>query len=186
MSYLVQHQNLSEERSFEWKRAKGGKLISGNDGGATYMPGNSPAGEDDLGGGLYRARSYGTMTYALTKSYLLCGLAPEDRRVAAALRWLADHYTLDHNPGYANPDKNAEGLYYYYQAMARTLARVGADDFADRDGHPIPWRTDLARHLADEQRTDGSWFNDRASRWWEGSPTLCTGYAVLALKASAE
>ncbi len=186
MGFLVKHQNLAEEQVFRWKRPQGGTIISGTDGGATYMPGNSPAGEDDLGNDLYRARSYGTMTFALTKSYLLCGLSADDRRVAAALRWLADHYTLDVNPGYADPSQAAQGLYYYYQAMARTLARLGDDDFVDADGRPIPWRADLARRLADEQRTDGSWFNERASRWWESSPTLCTGYALLALKASAE
>ena len=63
------------------------------------LPGSSPAGETPLGGDQYEARSYGSMTYALTKSYLLCGLEPGDRRLDAAIRWLADNYTLDANPG---------------------------------------------------------------------------------------
>jgi squalene-hopene/tetraprenyl-beta-curcumene cyclase len=124
------------------------------------------------------------MTYALTKSYLLCGLAEDDHRLVAATRWLADHWALDRNPGFDDPDKDGQGLYYYYMAMARTLARLPDGSFKSRDKQPIEWRHELIRHLIDEQRTTGSWINDRATRWWEGSPGLCTPYAVLALKAA--
>ena len=182
--FLERNQNDAESGSIDLPRAEGGRLVSGQDGGGTYMPGNSPAGEDPAGTDTWVARSYGSMTYALTKSYLLCGLRPGDRRLDAAVRWLADHYTLETNPGFEDPDQGAQGLYYYYLAMATTLERLPDGALATSAGQAIPWRGDLTRKLVDEQRTTGSWINDRAGRWWESSPALCTGYAILALRAA--
>jgi squalene-hopene/tetraprenyl-beta-curcumene cyclase len=184
--FLQRNQNLGEVNTERWERAGGGVVVSGNDGGATYMPGSSPAGEDQVGPGVYEARSYGSMTYALTKSYLLCGVPNGDRRLEAALGWILDHYTLDRNPGFADPGKSADGLYYYYLALARTLRMLPADRVVNEQGQPIPWRKDLQDKLLAEQRTDGSWFNDAAPRWFEGAPTLCTAYALLALDAAAK
>ncbi len=185
MEFLVRNQNDAESTRAEWPRAKGGVTVTGVDGGATYMPGSSPAGEQNVSDGVYVARSYGSMTYALTRSYLLCGLGFDDGRMQAALRWLGANYTLQHNPGFADAADSAQGLYYYYMAMARTLAAVPTEHFVDADGQPIPWRADLEQYLRLDQRTTGSWINDRASRWWERSPSLCTAYAVLALSAAA-
>ncbi|MGQ0553913.1 MAG: hypothetical protein ACT4PU_11925 [Planctomycetota bacterium] len=179
--FLARHQNLSEAQALSWPRPGGGTLVTGNDGGSTYMPGNSPAGEDRVGEGLYQARSYGSMTFALAKSYMLCGRAPDDVRLAAAIRWLAANFTVDTNPGFAKPADAMQGLYYYYLTMARTLRRLPADGFRTAEGRPIAWRETLTRHLLDAQRVDGSWINEGSERWYEGSPTLCTAYAVLAL-----
>ncbi|MFT7465491.1 MAG: squalene-hopene/tetraprenyl-beta-curcumene cyclase [Pseudohongiellaceae bacterium] len=180
LAFLERSQNLGEITSHSWPRANGGTMVSGTDGGATYMPGNSPAGEDALGDGRYAARSYGSMTYALTKSFLICGLGPEDVRVSAAVNWLADHFTLETNPGFADPSQGSDGRYYYYLAMSRTLRLLGKD-LVDSSGRALHWRSRLDGHLRAEQRTDGSWINEDSARWLEGAPSLCSAYAVLAM-----
>ncbi len=182
--FVERNQNYGEADPQSWPRAKGGRLIAGNDGGGTYMPGNSPAGEDAVGEGAYVARSYGSMTYALTKSFLLCGLQPDSGRVSAAITWLADHFTLETNPGFETREAGADGLYYYYLAMARTLELIDDERFVTSDGDMVPWRKQLVRHLVDHQRIDGSWINELSPRWWEGAPTLATAYAILALDAA--
>ncbi len=91
------------------------------DGGFYYTPaagGASMAGKTANGG----LRSYGSMTYAGLKSMIYAGLGPDDPRVKAAIEWIAEHYTLDENPG-----MGAAGLYYYYQTFAKALD-------ADRQG----------------------------------------------------
>lgn len=184
MEFLVLNHNAGELGGWSRPRPGGGTLVTGTDGGATYMPGNSPAGEDQLGEGTYSARSYGSMTYALTKSFLICGLDPYGDRVQAAVRWIVRHYTLETNPGFSNPAKAADGLYYYYLAMARTLRLVPDDLLIREDGSQIDWRVDLTERLLSQQRTDGSWINEASARWMEGGQPLCTAYAVLALAAA--
>ncbi len=182
--FLERCQNLGERQELRWPRAGGGVLVSGNDGGGTYMPGNSFAGEVQVAEGVWSARSYGSMSYALAKSYVLCGTPVDDPRVQAVVRWLARNFTVDANPGYARPAEGAQGLFYYYLVMARTLALLPEGAFADDEGRPIAWRGPLVRKLLDTQRTDGSWINEASPRWWEGAPPLATAYAVLALKAA--
>lgn len=185
--FLERCQNHSEHLTEFWPRADGGRLVKGTDGGATYMPGSSKAGEEQVSPGVYQARSYGSMTYVLVKSYLFAGLPADDPRVQAAVGWIAAHFTVDTNPGFPRPEQGAQGLYYYYLAMARTLrllpAEVGVRDASDR---PIDWRAQLRQKLLSEQRTDGSWINEGSERWWEGAPTLCTAYAVLTLSAAED
>ncbi|HTE06780.1 MAG TPA: hypothetical protein VK824_11325, partial [Planctomycetota bacterium] len=74
-----------------------------------------------------------------------------------------------------------QGLYYYYLSLGRTLRRLPPEGFRNAKGEPIAWREALTRKLLDSQRTDGSWINEGSVRWFEGAPTLCTAYAVLAL-----
>lgn len=183
--FLERNQNLGESVARSWPRPGGGTLVSGTDGGGTYMPGNSPAGEDQTGDGVYVARSYGSMTYALTKSYLICGLPPDDQRVAAAVAWLVEHFTLETNPGFKDKAQAADGLYYYYVALARTLRRLDGTALRRSDGSLLAWRDELVPYLVAQQRTDGSWVNEASSRWYEGSPTLCTAFAALSLTAAA-
>ena len=185
--YLERCQNHGEHQVGEWPRAAGGQLVKGTDGGATYMPGDSKAGENRVGEGLYQARSYGSMTYALVKSYLFAGLPADDPRVQAAVGWIATHFTVDSNPGFKTPEQGAQGLYYYYLAMARSLRLLPADiGVRDPAGEPIDWRAALRDKLLHEQRVDGSWLNEGSERWWEGAPTLCTAYAVLTLSAAED
>jgi squalene-hopene/tetraprenyl-beta-curcumene cyclase len=115
------------------------------------------------------------MTYAGLKSLIYAGLAADDPRVKAAVKWIKDHYTLGENPG-----MGSAGLYYYYQAYARALAALGVDEFTDSTGKKHDWRAELVRELASRQQADGSWLNENA-RWLEGNPNLVTGYVLLTL-----
>ena len=149
-----------------------------NDGGFIYTPvlgGESKAGKTESSGW----RSYGSMTYAGLKSMIYCGVDRNDPRIRAAVDWIRRHYTTERNPGMP-PGRELEGLYYYYQTMAKALYAWGEDPFVDASGNKHPWRIDLVEALAHRQRDDGSWVNT-AKRWYEGDPNLCTGYALIAL-----
>ncbi len=75
----------------------------------------------------------------------------------------------------------AEGLYYYYQAMAKAMNAAGIDKLKLEDGTEADWRKDLAGKLLSTQREDGSWLNDNG-RWMESNPVLVTAYSVMALQ----
>lgn len=144
------------------------------DGGFYYTPaagGFSQAGLTATGG----LRSYGSMTYAGLKSMIYAGLGPDDKRVQAALRWIASHYTLRENPGLAQA-----GLYYYYHTFSKALDAVGKDLLIDSKGTAHDWRRELTLELSRRQQPDGSWINTN-SRWLEGDPNLVTGYVLLTL-----
>ncbi|MBL6721552.1 MAG: hypothetical protein ISQ08_09075 [Planctomycetes bacterium] len=163
-------------------------IRSGEDGGAGYAPGDSKAGfelETRDGETVKVPRSYGSMTYALFKCYVLAGLDREDPRVQAAWKWLGDHWTLDLNPGFElsrDPTAPYQGLFYYYQSMARALEVSGEEQIVDAEGTAHAWRQELAARLVSLQsRVDGSWINENAPRWWEGNPVLATSYALSTL-----
>lgn len=191
--FLQRTQNLRSvnDAKVKTKRESDGvdmTVESGDDGGAVYYPGNSPMGYVELSDGTRVARSYGSMTYALLKAYLLAGLPADDPRVAAAVRWIAKNWTVEHNPGADPklPEKTKySGLFYQYMLMAKALALFRADRLrGERDGKPveIDWRRELREHLAQLQKPDGSWVNDRDDRWWENVPLLVTAYVLLALQ----
>jgi len=148
---------------------------SGNDGGAIYAPKESKAGMVELPDGTQVYKSYGSMTYALLKSYIFCGLPADDPRVQAAYKWITEHYTVDENPGVGQM-----GLFYYYLGMARALDAVGADTVKTPDGREHDWRADLSTKIIDLQKDDGSWINPQ-DRWMESDPTLVCGFAITAL-----
>ena len=150
-----------------------------NDGGFYYTPaagGSSKVTPDAPNGGL---RSYGSMTYAGLKSMIYAGLTADDPRVAAARDWAAKHYTVTENPG-----MGGQGYYYYLQTLAKTLNTLGTDELVDDAGVSHPWRADVTNQLLEMQRENGGWVNP-ADRWYEGDPTLVTGYALLALADAA-
>ena len=160
-------------------------IVSGNDGGAAYYPGDSKAGFEVLEDGRKIPRSYGSMTYALLKGFVFAGLDKEDPRVKACWKWLQENYTLDVNPGFegsADPTAAYQGLFYYFHSMARALNVFDADVIVDGDGESHAWRPELAgRVIAMQSKLDGSWVNENAPRWWEGNPVLATSYALLTL-----
>ncbi|MCU0864999.1 MAG: terpene cyclase/mutase family protein [Planctomycetes bacterium] len=195
VTFLQRTQNLSPQNDLPGKltvkREDGttAKLAIGNDGGAVYYPGESPAGYDERPDGALAPRSYGSMTYALLKCYTLCGLPGTDPRVQAAVQWIGANWTVVENPG-ADPklgDKaRYQGLYYYYLLLAQALDAAGIDRVAaSRDGKvtPTDWRAALRTQLESLQRADGGWINDRNGRWYESLDVLCTCYALLALDA---
>jgi squalene-hopene/tetraprenyl-beta-curcumene cyclase len=184
MTFLQRCQNNPESNDKVIERADGRKIEPGTDGGATYYPGNSKAGLIELENGNFVARSYGSMTYALLKCYLLCGLPDDDPRVKAALRWIQENYTLEYNPGMdksSDPTARYQGLYYYYFSMAKALDASGLMVLKTPDGQRHVWREELIRHLLHERFREGFWSNDRSSRWWEELPALATSYTLVAL-----
>jgi squalene-hopene/tetraprenyl-beta-curcumene cyclase len=150
-----------------------------NDGGFYYTPaagGSSMAGQTPDGG----LRSYGSMTYAGLKSMIYAGLTPEDPRVHAAESWIRKFYTFDENPGMGQ-----QGLYYYYQTMAKALEVTGTDKFTDEAGTAHDWRAELVSNILKRQSENGSWVNS-TPRWLEGDPNLVTAYCLLALEHSRQ
>lgn len=170
--FLSRCQNLaSEYNTLPW-------AAKVNDGGFIYTPvggGESKAGKTENSGW----RSYGSMTYAGLKSMIYCGVDRNDPRIQAAVDWIRHNYTTEKNPGMP-PGRELEGLYYYYQTMAKALYAWGEDPFLDAQGKRHPWRVELVDALSRRQRPDGSWVNE-ARRWYEGDPNLCTGYSLIAL-----
>ena len=129
-----------------------------NDGGFFYTVaggGNSPAGTTPNGG----LRSYGSMTYAGLKSMIYAGLTASDPRVKAAFTWIRRYYTVSENPGLGQ-----QGLFYYYDTFAKTLAVLKLDEFDDAQGQKHDWRKELADQLFAVQQPNGSWLNPK-ERW---------------------
>ncbi len=144
-----------------------------NDGGFYYsVSGTGEGTEAADGDGL---RSYGTMTYAGLKSMIFAGVKADDKRVQAALKWIAKNYDLKTNPGMGDA-----GLYYYYSTFAKALDAVGQDKLTDANGKEHDWRKDLVATLAAQQNEDGSWVN-KNGKFMEGDGNLVTAYALLAL-----
>lgn len=188
---LAADSGLGEQPSLDWEAAL--KFVSrcqnltetndqpfasddeDNQGGFVYFPGNSKAGEQELPDGTVALRSYGSMSYAGLLSFIYADLGKEDPRVVSALSWLGRNYTLAENPG-----MGAQGLYYYYQTIAKALSAAGVETLVLADGTKADWRKDLTQKLLSTQREDGSWVNDN-SRWWENDPVLVTSYTVLSL-----
>jgi squalene-hopene/tetraprenyl-beta-curcumene cyclase len=180
VAFLSRTQNLKETNKADW---------AGNDGGFIYSPANGgeskasqAAGEGIYGEKLVAAgqprslRSYGSMTYAGFKSMLYAGLSPDDVRVRAAFDWIRHHWTFEENPGLAQ-----QGLYYYYNTIARALNIAQQNEITDVNGKKHNWREELIAAVVTRQKPDGSWSNE-ADRWMEGSPELVTCYCVLALE----
>ena len=168
LTFVSRCQNLKGEFNDQpWA----GKI---NDGGFIYTAANggtSVAGKEDAGG----LRSYASMTYAGLKSMIYAGLGPDDPRVKAATEYLRKHYNLEENPGLGQ-----RGLYYYYQAFAKTLAALGKPHFVEESGASHDWRAELVSALARRQNADGSWVN-KSDQFMEADPNLVTAFALLAL-----
>lgn len=126
--------------------------------------------------------TYGSMTYAVFKAYVLADIDRKDPRVRAAYRWIQNHYTTEHNPGMAE-DEKLHGHFYYLMTMSKTLDAWGATTIATAEGKNRDWANDMVDQLVQSQRPDGSWTNP-ADRWMEGDPNLVTGYALHALLAA--
>ena len=147
-----------------------------NKGGFIYAPERSMAGQTNLPSGRVAYRSYGTMTYAGLLSYIYADLKPDDPRVTSALDWLRGNYSVDENPALGQ-----QGLYYYFELMAKALTFAGVDTLETKDGHKANWREDLALKILNLQHADGSWVNDNG-RWWEKDPILDSAYTVTTLE----
>lgn len=151
---------------------------SGDDGSFVYFPGNSKAGEAvDSKTGRVSLRGYGSMSYAGLLSLVYADLDAGDPRVKAVTRWINENYTLQENPGLG-----AQGLYYYYHAMAKSLVAANISELKKNQSLKIDWRAELSSTIINHQREDGSWINTQASRWMENDPILVTSYAIMTLQ----
>ena len=157
--FVSRSQNNSETNDLDWAK---------NDGGFAYMPDYSPHGD---------AVSYGGMTHAGLISLLFAGVDKNDPRVQSAYNWIRANYTLDDNPG----AKNKQGLFYYYNAFAKSMYAFEEKEITDSNGIKHNWRNDLASKLLSLQQKDGSWVNKDSPRWWEGNKNLVTAWTVIAL-----
>lgn len=168
--FVSRCQNLSTTNKEPWVSDD-----ADNKGGFIYTPGDSAAGEVTTPEGKKALRSYGSMTYAGVLSLLYADVKKDDERVKAALDWAKRHFSLAENPG-----QGAQGLYYYYYIMAKSLHASGIDELETADGKKVNWRADLASKLLTLQKPDGSWVNDNP-RWMEKDPVLVTCYSTIAL-----
>ena len=171
ITFLNRCQNLKETNDQEWASND-----PKNKGGFAYSPFESKAGDEKNPEGRTALRSYGSMSYAGLLSFIYAKLSAEDPRVVAVKEWLGKNYTVEENPG-----MGAQGLYYYYQTMAKALTAANVDQLQLDSGKKADWRTELANKLLSAQREDGSWVNSNG-RWMESNPVLVTSYTVLALE----
>jgi len=142
-------------------------------GGFAYTPGAGASTTNEAGE--IKLRSYGSMTYAGLLALIYAQVDAQDPRVKSARDWAAANWSLDENPGLGQ-----EGLYYFFNVLAKSLNASGDEPLMHPDGTAINWREDLARKLIDLQQPDGTWVNAN-NRWWEGDPNLVTAYTLLAL-----
>lgn len=160
----------------DWDRAlafvEGLMKTEGPDaGGAAYNDRTPQAGTATNAQGRVQLRAYGSMTYAAVLSMCHAKLDRDDPRVRQSLGYCERHWSVDENPGMGN-----QGLYYFYDIMARALKASGAKTVGGHD-----WRKELSDRLVSLQKPDGSWYNDN-NRFWEADPVLCTSYALLVLE----
>ena len=140
-------------------------------GGAAYNDRTPQAGSETNKAGRVHLRAYGSMTYAAVLSMCSAKLDRGDPRVRQSFEYLTKYWSVDENPGMGN-----QGLYYFYDIMARALTASGAQKVGGHD-----WRKELSEKLMSLQKPDGSWSNDN-NRFWESDPVLCTSFALLVLE----
>jgi squalene-hopene/tetraprenyl-beta-curcumene cyclase len=161
LSFLAKCQNLQEANP---------EAYAQNDGGFMYEPGASKAGGTN---------SYGSMTYAGLKSLIYAKVDADDDRVKAAYKWISNNYSVE-----TTPLMGDQGLFYYYQTMAKSLNALGEEVIIDNGSNEHQWRYELANHLLKIQSSEGFWVNENG-RWWENNPVLVTAYSILALEEIA-
>lgn len=120
-------------------------------------------------------RSYATATCDGLLALLAAGVPRNDRRVEVAQMWLEVQSGIDRPGGIPtdSPTPWYEAVHYYHLAV-----RAEAWGALKRKGD---WRQHIAVHLAERQREDGRFFNDRSPMMKEDDPILCTALAVIAL-----
>ena len=114
------------------------------------------------------------MSYAGLLSMIYAKVSADDPRVVAVKEWLGKNYTLDENPGIG-----AEGLYYYYQTMAKALTAANVNLLKLENGKEADWRNDLA--VQNPLQTTRGWLlgqSTTAAGWnptrFSSPPTPCS------------
>ena len=169
--FLSQVQNLATVNTNYWISES-----ADDQGGFAYSPG---AGASTTNAeGKVSLRSYGSMTYAGLLALIYAQVDSQDERVQSAKDWASRHWSLDENPGMGQ-----EGLYYFFNVLAKTLAAAGDETLTLPDGRTVSWREEVVRKLIALQKPEGFWVNEN-NRWWEADPNLVTAYTLLALSAA--
>lgn len=145
-------------------------------GGAAYNESTPQGGSVTNRAGRVSLRAYGSMSYAAVLSMCSARLTRADPRVRNALEYCSRNWSVDENPG-----MGSQGLYYYFDIVARALDAAGVDTLDAGGGRVIRWREELAAKLVALQRPDGSWYNEN-NRFWESDPVLCTSFALIVLE----
>lgn len=140
-------------------------------GGAAYNDRTPQAGTVTNAKNRVHLRAYGSMTYAAVLSMCHAKLDRGDPRVRDSLEYCRRNWSVNENPGMGN-----QGLYYFYDIMARALSASGVEKVGEHE-----WKKELSAKLISLQKPDGSWFNDN-NRFWESDPVLCTSFAILVLQ----
>ena len=140
-------------------------------GGAAYNERTPQAGSATNAAGRVHLRAYGSMTYAAVLSMCSARLDRGDPRVRQSLEYLTKFWSVDENPG-----MGSQGLYYFFDIMARALTAAAVEKVGGHD-----WKKELSTKVMSLQRPDGSWCNDN-NRFWEADPVLCTSFAMLVLE----
>lgn len=150
-----------------------------NAGGFFYAPDDAKAGNETIGSGENERvvlRSYGSITYAGLLSMLHSNLSKSDTRVASAIDWASKHWTLEENPGMGE-----QGLYFFYNIIARAMSASKLEEISRASGADIKWREEVVVKVISLMQKDGSWVN-KNGRFWENDPVLSTAYSVIALE----
>jgi squalene-hopene/tetraprenyl-beta-curcumene cyclase len=142
----------------------------------------SKAGRQVFGKGIVIFRGYGSTTADGLRTLLRLGVPKGDPRVDGAVRWLADHFAVDLNPGFAEDLRpTAVGIHLYYLAsLSDALALHGTLSITRADGGEVRWAEQICRKLVELQRPDGSWSGD-STMMNEDDPSLGTALALLAV-----
>ncbi|MGN0854653.1 MAG: prenyltransferase/squalene oxidase repeat-containing protein [Kiritimatiellia bacterium] len=140
-------------------------------GGAAYNDRTPQGGTATNAAGRVQLRAYGSMTYAAVLSMCHANLDRSDPRVRQSLEYLERNWSVQENPGMGN-----QGLYYFYDIMARALSAAQVEKVGAHD-----WKKELSAAVIARQKEDGSWANDN-NRFWEADPILCTSFAMLVLE----
>ena len=149
-------------------------------GGFAYNTRDPKSGVATNSSGRLMLRAYGSMTYAGLLSLIHAKLDKSDPRVRSAVDYASRFWTLDENPG-----QGQQGLYFYYNVIARALSAAEIDALSRKDAQgEILWRAEILRKIMAVQKPDGSWVNNN-NRWWENDPVLATSYSLLALSFAA-
>ena len=153
-----------------------------NAGGFGYKPGMSNAGSITNAAGEIQMRSYGSMTYAGLLSLIYADVDRKDPRVLSAFHWAAHNWSLEQNPGMGQ-----QGLYYFYNVLAKALAVHGQEQIPTPAGN-LNWRIETIKKLIGVQKIEpetgnGFWMNTE-NRWMEADPVLVTAYALISLETA--
>jgi squalene-hopene/tetraprenyl-beta-curcumene cyclase len=173
--------NWAETVKFIERMQNKEKTGPGDAGGFFYKPGESKAGTTTNEQGEVVFRSFGSITYAGLLAMMYANVTREDIRVRSAMKWAADHWSLEENPGMGQ-----EGIYFFFHVLAKALDAYGQDYIQIPGATLLNWRESVARKLVSTQKIDartgqGYWCNDNG-RFWENDPVLTTSYVILALK----